>query len=261
MLLELQNLINKATLDYKNKVWLRYDIYCSQFNRLLYMASSKFKDITIAPIKISSSSQAVYHNDTNQEVYDMLAERVKLKEVIDRASLLLEKLNELQSPIVPSVNTICSSSNAISDVELVCNNFCSVVRELRRRSDKGTVLDIDTAEDMLYLFRSLLRLYFDAIFEERWETIHKTNQMALLLHSEKKALVVKKANRNMTDRDLMNDFLDAINHFSHSNEYTSLYYFIYDPELRISQPLYLENQLSALNKNSLNVKIFVRPLS
>jgi len=221
------------------------------------MASSSIKDIDMTPIDLRSS-QVVPTNQALGGAYDMLADRVKLKEVIDRASVLLEKLCSIKAPIMAPIVPV---ANALADVELVCNNFCSVVRELRRRSDKGTLLDVDTSGDVLYLFKSLLRLYFDAIFEETWETGNNTHPLSLLLHREKIALVVTKAPRSMTDTDLINDFVEAIQHFSQKDDYMHLFYFIYDADLRISQPLYLENQLILLNTSSLNVKIFVRPLS
>lgn len=262
LLSEIQVLINKATSDYKNKIWSRYEIYCIQFNKLLTKAASRFKDITIAPIEISSSQNA-HSTQGTPEVYDMLAFRVKLKEVIDRSSDLLQKLESFQVPITSIENAanIPTASDALADVKLVCNNFCSVVRELRRRSDNGTILEIDSTGDMLYLLKSLLRLYFDAIFEETWETPAKVNQSALLIPNEKVVLVVKKTLRSTTDESLMNDFVQALQRYSQTSEYTTLFYFIYDPELRISQPFYLENQLMVLNNSSLNVKIFIRPIN
>lgn len=253
LLLELQTLINKANLDYKNRNWSRYSVYCAQFNKLLLTASSSFKDLLIAPIDLVSNN--ALHNQKTSEAYDALADRVKFKEVIDKATGLFEKLSSLQSPVVAPI------SDALTDVELVCNNFCSVIRELRRRSDKGTVLDIDTNGDALYLMKALLRLYFDAIFEDTWDIDADATQMSLLLPNEKIAVIVKKANRSMTDSDLIENFEKAVQYYSQSKQCSTLFYFIYDPDLRISQPLYLENKLILLNDSSLNTRIFVRPLS
>ncbi|WP_069999919.1 hypothetical protein [Cellulosilyticum sp. I15G10I2] len=253
ILLDLQTLINKATLDYKNRTWLRYDIYCTQFNKLLSLASH-YREINISPIEIASS-QSLHNRQGSYEAYDMLAERVKLKEVVDKATSLLEKLNTF-SPSVPM-----TAIDTISDVELVCNNFCSVVRELRRRSDHGTVLDIDTDGDILYLLKALLRLYFDAVYEDTNQSYDLNKCRSLLIPREKIALIVKKTHRSSTDKELLNDFLQAINSYSQTSDYTTLFYFIYDPELRISQPIYLENQLILLNNSPLTVKIFIRPLS
>jgi hypothetical protein len=257
LLLELQILINKASLDYKNRRWSRYAIYCTQFNKMLMMACAVIKDITIAPVEMDSSLTE-FDKITKNEAYDMLAERVKLKEVLDKAALLIEKINCSEAPLEAPFMV---PANAITDVELVCNNFCSVLRELRRRSDHGAILDIETIGDMLYLFRPLLRLYFDAIFEDTWETLHNTSQEALLLPKEKIVLVIKKTRRSITDKELTDDFVQALDHYGQLGDYTTLFYFIYDPDLRIPQPLYLENQLVHLNNSSLNVKIFVRPLS
>ncbi len=253
ILTELQTLINKATLDYKKRVWLRYDIYCTHFNKLL-AAVSNFKDVNILPIEIISS-QALHNKQAGLEAYDVLAERVKLKEVIDKASNLLEKLTPF------TASAFMSATNAVDDVELVCNNFCSVVRELRRRSDNGAVLEIDTDGDIIYLLKALLRLYFDAVSEDTCQLNSQNNQMALLIHREKIALIVKKTYRSITDRELFNDFVQAIDYYSQNNTCNTLFYFIYDPELRISQPMYLENQLILLNNSTLTVKIFIRPLN
>ncbi len=262
LLLELQNLIHKATADYQNRIWLRYDIYCSQFNKLLLMAKAYLKDVAIAPIDRTATKKS--HNKQGQfEAYDMLAERVKLKEVIDRANSLLELLMTFLVPATgtSSAPAIVPAANAEADVELVCNKFCSVVRELRRRSEKGTLLEIDTNCDAIYLFKALLRLYFDSLVEDSWQTSLNNTERALLIRTERIVLLVRKTHRNLTDQILINELTDAINYYSQTNEYTSLIYFIYDPDLRISQPAYLESQLMSLDTKELSVKIFIRPLS
>ena len=254
LLSELQLLLNKANLDYKNRVWLRHDIYGSKFNKLLEAASNYFKEINTAPIEIISSD-SIYAKPKEHEAYSVLAERIKLKEVIDKITSLLEELSSYSSSVQvqPSV--------PINNIELVCNNFCSVVRELRRPTDHANVLEIDNEGDVLYLFKALLRLYFDSIFQDTWHDTSSEPKNILLIPEEKTALMIKRTHRTITDKEISSDFLEAINYYHESQKYHTLLYFIYDPELRISQPKHLENQLLLLNKTNLNIKVFIRPLN
>jgi hypothetical protein len=257
ILLQLQTLITKASTDYKNRTWSRYDIYCLQFNKLLSHINSISPIIGVSSIEIEPSA----HVDiTKQAPYDILAERIKLKKLIDKASDLLDNLSASPSPVIPSP-AVTSISTPATDIELVCDKFCSVVRELRRRSDDGPLLEIDTSEDAVYLFKSLLRLYYDAVFEEGWSTDSQNRQVSLVIPQEKIALVVKKTHRTISETDLVNDFIDIVDHYSQTPDYSTLLYFIYDPELRIPHPLYLERQLIALNKTALAIKIFIRPMN
>lgn len=256
LLAELQILINKATSDYKNRVWSRYDIYCFQFNKILTSASKKLNDIAVAPIDVADSPKSY----GTHEVYDMLANRIKLKEVIDRASLLLESFNG-SSPLSVTLSTAQSTSKSNDNIELICNQFCSIVREFRRRSDNGAILEIDHVNDVLYLFKSLLRLYYDTVVEDIWENSEHLTQLALLMPKEGTALIIKKTYKGITDSELTNDFMEALSRYHQTMEYSNIYYFIYDAELRISQPFNLENELNALNKSLLTIKAFIRPLN
>jgi hypothetical protein len=252
---QLQTLINKASSDYQNRVWLRYDIYCHQFNKLLSHAHSIFPIVGISSIETGSSTSVDFNKPAP---YDILAERIKLKKLIDKAYALSDQLSSMPSPVI---TTSPVAPNSAAGIELVCYKFCSVVRELRRRSDTGSLLEMSTSEDAVYLFKSLLRLYYDDIFEETWDTTSQNHQVSLVIPNEKIVLVIKKTQRSISETDFVNDFTDILQHYSQTPDYATLFYFIYDPDLRIPHPLHLERQLIASNKTNLSVKIFIRPMN
>lgn len=262
LLFQIQTLIDNAKRDYQNRIWVRYDLYCSQFNKMLLNASSHFTVRSLTSIE-DLSSDYTYKRENKYEAYDMLAERIKLKEVIDKASLLFEQVNNFlnSQDTIPSSTPETTHSTTLSPIELVCNHFCSVVRSLRRRIDEGPILDVETDGDILYIMKALFRLYFDSIFEENWTNCDEYDFSALLIPRENTALIVKKTMRNTSEQLLINHFKQSIEHFNKTQDFNHIFYFIYDPELRIADPNRLEKQLSFENTGSLHVKILIRPSS
>ena len=60
----------------------------------------------------------------------------------------------------------------IEKIELICNNFHQVARQMRSRHNNRSTLDINDEYDVQDLFHSLLTLYFDDIRpEERGDSI------------------------------------------------------------------------------------------
>ena len=68
--------------------------------------------------------------------------------------------NNINQPIIPDLNKI----------ELLCNRFDLVARQIQIRYGKGkrTTIEINDEYDVQDLFHALLTLYFDDIRDEEW---------------------------------------------------------------------------------------------
>ena len=65
-----------------------------------------------------------------------------------------------------------SYSESIKQIELICNKFHQVVRQMRSRYSNRATIEINDEYDVQDLFHALLALYFDDIRREEGNPSH-----------------------------------------------------------------------------------------
>lgn len=138
--------------------------------------------------------------------------------------------------------------------------FHIVARQLRRRHDNRTTLEIRDEYDVQDLLQGLLRIDFEDIRPEEWTPSYAggSNRMDFLLKDNEIAIEVKMTRQGIKDKELGEQLIiDIAKYQSHPN-CKSLYCFVYDPEGIIRNPRGLEKDLAELGKG-FHVKVFIRP--
>ena len=151
--------------------------------------------------------------------------------------------------------------NNIEKIELICNKFHQVARQMRSRHANRSTLEINDEYDVQDLFHSLLTLYFDDIRrEESNPSYASANSRAdFLLKPEQTVIEIKKTRQGLNNKQLGKELtLDANQYQAHPN-CKILVCFVYDPEGRINNPRGLEKDLEQAADN-IEVKVFIRPL-
>ncbi len=152
-------------------------------------------------------------------------------------------------------------SSPIKKIELICNRFDVVARQLLNRHDKRPTLKIEDEYDAQDLFHSLLKIYFDDIRDEEWTPSYagSCSRVDFLLKPEKIVIELKKTNKNLQDKKIGEQLLIDIQKYKEHPSCSLLFCFVYDSEKSISNPKGLENDLSK-NDDQLDVKVMIRPL-
>ena len=138
--------------------------------------------------------------------------------------------------------------------------FHTVARQLRRRHDDRTTLEIRDEYDVQDLLQGLLRIDFEDIRPEEWTPSYAgaSNRMDFLLKEDEIAIEVKMARQGLKDKELGEQLIKDIAKYQSHPNCKSLYCFVYDPEGIIRNPRGLEKDLEKVGKGC-HVKVFVRP--
>ena len=96
------------------------------------------------------------------------------------------------------VNSIESHSNSLENIQLICNRFHKVARQMRSRHDNRSTLEINDEYDVQDLFHSLLTLYFDDIRKEESNPSHagSNSRSDFLLKPEQTVIEIKKLEKD-----------------------------------------------------------------
>lgn len=152
-----------------------------------------------------------------------------------------------------------SNSDTIEKIELICNKFHQVVRQMRSRYANRSTLEINDEYDVQDLFHSLLTLYFDDIRKEESNPSYagENSRSDFLLKPEQTIIEIKKTRAGLNDKKLGDELsLDIQKYQSHPNCKT-LVCFVYDPEGKINNPRGLESDLEQ-DTEKIKVKVFIR---
>jgi hypothetical protein len=145
-------------------------------------------------------------------------------------------------------------------VEHICSRFHLVAQQLARRYDGRSSLRISDEYDVQDLLHSLLKINFDDIRPEEWTPSYAggSSRMDFLLKNEKIVVETKKTRGNLGSKELGDQLIVDINRYQKHPDCKVLFCFVYDPELRISNPQSLENDLSR-KTDDFKVKVLVMP--
>ncbi len=138
--------------------------------------------------------------------------------------------------------------------------FHTVARQLRRRHDERSTLEIRDEYDVQDLLQGLLKIDFEDVRPEEWTPSYAgaSNRMDFLIKDDEIAIEVKMTRRGLKDKELGDQLIiDIAKYQSHPN-CKCLYCFVYDPEGIIRNPRGMERDLAKLSKG-LIVKVFIRP--
>ena len=138
--------------------------------------------------------------------------------------------------------------------------FHTVARQLRRRHDNRSTLEIRDEYDVQDLLQGLLKIDFEDVRPEEWTPSYAggSNRMDFLLKDDEIAIEVKMTRQGLKDKELGEQLIIDITKYQSHPNCKSLYCFVYDPEGIIRDPRGLEKDLEELGKG-FHVKVFIRP--
>ncbi|HCQ20995.1 MAG TPA: hypothetical protein DIU28_05930 [Anabaena sp. UBA12330] len=149
----------------------------------------------------------------------------------------------------------------LNKIELLCNRFDLVARQIQIRYGKGkrTTIEINDEYDVQDLFHALLTLYFDDIRDEEWTPSYagRASRVDFLLKEEQIVIELKKTRENLTGKEVGEQLIIDITRYKSHPDCKTLICFVYDPERRIKNPRGLENDLSKTTDGMI-VKVFIR---
>ena len=157
----------------------------------------------------------------------------------------------------PSAPVIPQKNDAI---ELLCDRFHIVARQLRSRHNGRPTLDVNDEYDVQDLLHALLRLFFDDVRPEEYTPSYagKSSKMDFLLPEEGLVVETKKTRVGLGAKELGSELIEDIARYRNHPRCKMLVCFVYDPEGRITNPRGIENDLSR-QEGDLEVKVIIAP--
>jgi hypothetical protein len=153
------------------------------------------------------------------------------------------------------------TSYGLREVQLVCDRFHDVVRQLRGRYDNRTTLEVTDEYDVQDLLHALLRLFFTDIRPEEWTPSYagQSSRVDFLLKPEQILVETKKTRETLRARDVGNQLILDVARYQSHPDCKVLVCFVYDPSALISNPRGLESDLNQLSNDRLSVVVLIRP--
>ncbi|MDP2653103.1 MAG: DUF2321 domain-containing protein [Candidatus Omnitrophota bacterium] len=151
-------------------------------------------------------------------------------------------------------------ANPLDLINLICDKFHKIARQLRNRHEQRGTLEINDEYDVQDLVHVLLTMFFDDIRAEEWTPSYagKCSKMDFLLKGEDIVIELKKTRQGLGVKEIGDQLIIDIDRYKEHPNCKSLICFVYDPEGRIGNPATLEKDLSR-EANGLKVVVFVRP--
>jgi hypothetical protein len=152
------------------------------------------------------------------------------------------------------------SQSILNKLELLCERFHLVARQLRTRYSDRNTINIEDEYDVQDLFHSLLTIYFDDIRKEEWTPSYagSCSRVDFLLKQEEIVVEIKKTRKGLGSRELGEELLVDIQKYQVHPSCKILVCFVYDPEGRIANPRGIENDLNKEIDGFL-VRVYIAP--
>jgi hypothetical protein len=157
----------------------------------------------------------------------------------------------------PSVSTIPQNMDAI---DLVCDRFHAVARQLRSRHASRPTLDVSDEYDVQDLLHALLRIFFKDVRPEEWTPSYagKASRMDFLVPTEHVVVETKKTRPGLGTKEIGDELLVDIARYKKHPSCRRLVCFVYDPDGRIANPAGIEADLNRI-EDGLEVKVIIMP--
>ncbi len=157
-------------------------------------------------------------------------------------------------------NNESNTIKPLEKIQLLCERFHLVARQLRSRYSDRETLNIEDEYDVQDLFHSLLTIYFDDIRKEEWTPSYAggCSRVDFLLKQELIVIEIKKTRKGLGAKELGEELLIDIQRYQAHPSCKTLVCFVYDPEGRIANPRGIENDLNRAI-NDFIVQVYIAP--
>ena len=128
----------------------------------------------------------------------------------------------------------------------LCRRFPAFIRELGRRHNQRAPFEVNDEYDLQDLLRAILRVHFSDVRPEEWNPSYGDTQSRsdFLLKPERIVIETKMTRANLRQREVVDELaIDKVKYQGHPDCET-LICFVYDPDLRLRNPVAIENDLS-----------------
>ncbi len=252
---EVENLNEAVVGDINAQLWGEWEKHLREYNRLGRQVREVAPEFSVAPVAAVRSSQRGSPSSPS------LKEKAKLLEILQKVRVMLK--------VVKSVSTRCdrqrygrmTRDQAIRVIDLICNGFHSVAKELARGDKSSPRFVITTERHLQQLLRGLLTIYFEIVGPEEPTPIFlgHSARIDFLIPRHSIAIETKMVRKGLLDRELGDQLIQDLPRYRQHQKCKVLYCFIYDPQGYTKNPRRLEKDLEAMSDKKLKVRAVVRP--
>lgn len=134
----------------------------------------------------------------------------------------------------------------VTIVELVCNRFHLVARQLLHRHAKRETIVVKDEYDLQDSLHGLQRIFFDDIRTEEWTPSYAggCSRMDFFLKSQSLVLETKRARKGLEAKAIGDQLIIDIDRYKKHPDCRILFCFVYDPESLLRNPTGIERDLS-----------------
>jgi hypothetical protein len=142
----------------------------------------------------------------------------------------------------------------------LCRRFPLFVSELHSRHGQRPAFDVNDEYDVQDLLRSALRLHFADVRREEWNPSYGGTQSRsdLLLKHERVVVETKMTRNSLRQPELVKELIVDKAQYRNHPDCRTLVCFVYDPDLRLTNPEAVERDLSG-NDGTLDTLVVVAP--
>lgn len=156
-------------------------------------------------------------------------------------------------------DTIPVSSDGI--LMNIFNNFHSFCKQLQRRHNNRSTIEVADEYDVQDLFHCILKLHFEDVREEEYTPSYggSSTRMDFFLKNESTVIEIKKTRNRLSDKEIGEQLILDVSYYRGHPGCRSLKCFVYDPENRVQNPRGLEADLKKLSDDFMSVELIIRP--
>jgi len=149
--------------------------------------------------------------------------------------------------------------DVLGSLELICERFHLVARQLRSRHDSRPTLNVTDEYDVQDLLHALLLQFFEDVRSEEWTPTYagKATRMDFLLKREEVVVETKHSRRSLSAGAVGTELIEDIARYKAHPNCSALVCFVYDPEGLLPNPRGLESDLR--RDDDFPVVIYIRP--
>ena len=202
---------------------------------------SQFEPMFNRHIEVIKNMHLVYGVDELkiQKVHNQLTSVLNL---VESDAIILDKNNETSGTV---------------QLERILCNFKYVANQLKKRHANRPTIEIEDEYDVQDLLHALLKIDFKDVRAETEapEFAGGSTRMDFLIEDIETVIEVKKTRKSMTVKDLGEQLIIDIEKYQTHENCKMLYCFIYDPDMYISNPKGIIDDLESNHKGFLRVII------